>query len=155
MSARRAGPTRGSWSPHHGEQLHQVLAGLVALLPRGPADDGEQPLEGALDVAGAEQEVGGAGLRGHVVGGGVGAGERVRAGLFGTAEHLHLAQRDAGVRVVGLLVEDRLVGGLGSREVTALERGLGGVQPRVLELRRGLDVARAPHRRSWPAPARR
>ena len=54
------------------EQLDQVLAGLVAVLAGGAPDDVEQPVEGRLDVAGAEQEVGGPGLRGDVVRRGVG-----------------------------------------------------------------------------------
>ena len=42
--------------------------------------------------------------------------------------------------MVGLGVEDRLVGGLGGGEVAPLEGCLGGVQARVLGLGRGLVV---------------
>ena len=132
VSCRRATPTRGSWSPTIREELDQVRARPVAVLAGGPPDDVEQPVEGRLDVAGAEQEVRRPGLRRDVVGRGVGGGERVGPGLLGAAEQLAPAEGQAGLRVVGLGVEDRLVGGLGGGQVAALQGLLGGVEPRVV-----------------------
>src|SRR4051794_22621422 len=66
------------------EQVHQVRASEVPVLAGGPPYDVEEPVECALDVAGAQEEVRGAGLRGHVVRGGVGVGQGGRSRLLGT-----------------------------------------------------------------------
>ena len=156
MSCRRAAPTRGSSSPTTANSSTRCLRAASRSSPAGAPDDVEQPVEGRLDVAGAEQEVRRPGLRGDVVGRGVGGGERVGPGLLGPAEQLHLAQRQPGLRVVGLGVEDRLVGRLGGGQVTALQRRLGGVQARVLgDL--GVVLGARPRARlprSSPSPAR-
>ena len=128
MRARRAAPDPGVLVADDREQLHQVLACLVPVLARGPADDVEQPAERRLDVAGAQQEVRGPGLRRDVVRCGLGGCERIRAGLLGAAEQLHLPQRQRRLGVVGLGGQDRPVGGFGGGQVALLERGLGRVQ---------------------------
>ena len=141
--------------PDDGEELHQVLAGRIAVLPRRAPDDVQQPVEGRLHVAGAEQEVRRAGLGGDVVGRGIGPDQRVGPGLLGPAEELHLAQGQPRLRMVGLGVEDRAGRPPRRRQVTALQRLLGRVQARVLGdravLRRRLP---GPLPRSSPTPAR-
>ena len=77
--------------PEDGEEFHEMLARLVALLTRRPPHDVEQQVEGFLHVAGAQQEICRPGLGRHVLRRGLGGGEGVGPGLFGPAEQLHLA----------------------------------------------------------------
>ena len=141
MSWRRAAPTRGSSSPTTANSSTRCLRAWSRSSPAVRRTTPSRWSKASCDVAGAEQEVGGAGLRGDVVGRGLGGRQRVRPRLVGAAEQLHLTQRQRCLGVVGLGVEDRLVRGLGGLQVTALQGGLGGVQARVLRL------VRAPRRR--------
>ena len=59
-----------------GEQAQQVLARLIAVLVRRPADELDQPVEGVIDVAAEQVEVGDEGLGVDVVGPGGRVGTR-------------------------------------------------------------------------------
>ena len=132
VSCRRAAPTRGSSSPTTANSSTRCWRAGSRSSPAVRRTTSSSRSKAASMLPVPSRKSAARVWAVDVVGRGVGGGERVGSGLVGPAEQLHLAQRQPGLRVVGLGVEDRLVGRLGAGEVAALERLLGGVQPRVL-----------------------
>src|SRR5689334_2879914 len=91
------------------EQADQVPPGLVPVLARGPPDDAEQPVEGVVDAAVGQVEVGDLALRFHIVGA-AGRGPP-RGGLIvgvHPPEQIDLGQALGGYRVAGIGLEHPL-----------------------------------------------
>ncbi len=116
-----------------------MLAGLVAVVAGGAADELDQPVEGLVDLAVEQVEVGGQGLRLDVVGRGVGGragcGRRRRRSVRWST--FAMASPAAASASAGLAVDQLLVLRDGGVVVLALERVLG---RRVARVERRLAV---------------